>query len=428
MTRPMTTAPREHPVPLRRRPEYRRWLLGDILLDVGAGIATFAFPLVTLAVTGSLAAVGLVGLLEGIGGLVGMIPGGLLADRFDRRRLRLLSAATGAALQLVLVGVLVGGAADVLVLSVLAFVHRLRGSLLGLASDAMLKQIVPPVLLPRALAINEGRGATVELGSGPIGGALLAVHLALPAVALVVGQLGALVATLRMRGDYRPRSADAPRRHVGRDLLEALRWSIAQPVRVQLGAVAALINLGSNGALLSVTLMLAARGVPAARIGLLTSVLAASILMGAVLAPRIVERVRTGVVVVGVLMILAGLTAAIPLMPAVWMIAFLYAGVGFGIAPLNAACGGYFLHITPTSMQGRVGALNSLVAMGLMPLAPAVAGWGLAHAGATATLAAFAAVCLLAAVIALIGPHVRSIPAADGWQDHARATGVAAQD
>ena len=44
-------APRH--APLHRNGEYMRWLLGDLLLDIGTGIGAFAFPLiiVTLAAT-----------------------------------------------------------------------------------------------------------------------------------------------------------------------------------------------------------------------------------------------------------------------------------------------------------------------------------------------------------------------------------------
>lgn len=129
------------PQPLRRNAEYRRWLLGDICLELGTGIGTFAFPLVTYAVTGSLGATGLVGMIQGIGGLVGMVPGGLLADRFGRRRLRLLAGSTGTLLQAVLIVVLMAGWGSVLVLATIAFLDRFRAGLLGAASDAMLKQI-----------------------------------------------------------------------------------------------------------------------------------------------------------------------------------------------------------------------------------------------------------------------------------------------
>src|SRR5699024_5966569 len=81
------------------------------LLDAGTGIGAFAFPLVTFMVTGELGITGLVALVQGLGALAGLIPGGLLADRVERRRLRLLAGATGAVIQGVLVLVLLTGGA-----------------------------------------------------------------------------------------------------------------------------------------------------------------------------------------------------------------------------------------------------------------------------------------------------------------------------
>ncbi|WP_114855831.1 MFS transporter [Brachybacterium sp. YJGR34] len=171
------------PATLRSTPDYARWLLGDISLDLGTSIGTFAFPLVTFMVTDSLGATGLVGLVQGLGALVGLVPGGLLADRVERRRLRLLAGLTGMLAQAVLVAVLLSGVASAVVLGSLAFADRLRGTLLGSASDAMLKQIVPPRLLPRAVAVNEGRGAAVEMAGGPLGGALLGISVLFPPLA-----------------------------------------------------------------------------------------------------------------------------------------------------------------------------------------------------------------------------------------------------
>src|SRR5699024_8820200 len=98
-------------VPLHRNGEYLRWLVGDLLLDAGTGIGAFAFPLVTFVVTGELGITGLVALVQGLGALAGLIPGGLLADLVERRRLRLLAGATGAVIQGVLVLVLLTGVA-----------------------------------------------------------------------------------------------------------------------------------------------------------------------------------------------------------------------------------------------------------------------------------------------------------------------------
>jgi len=411
--------------PLRRNREYVTWLIGDLLLDAGTGIGQFAFPLMTLAVTGSAALTGLVGLVQGAGTLAGMIPGGLLADRCDRRRLRVIAGITGAVLQLALIGVLLLGAAVTPVLAALAFADRFRGSLLGV-SNAMLKQIVPSAQLPRAFAVNEGREAAVELGAGPLGGALLAVHLAFPAAVQLAGSLGAAVSTLLLRGDYRPRATGAAPARVRDDLAEAWRWVLAQPIRLQLGASAALVNLGSNGLILTVTLSLALRDVPAARIGILSSVLAGSVLLGALLAPRIIERIPTGVVIVVEIALLAVAGIVLPFLDAIVPIATVYALMGLGLAPLNAGCQGFFMLITPTAMQGRIGALNGLLAMALMPLAPAVAGWGLQYLGRVGTMAIFAAVCAAAALIAVVGPHLRAVPVSGRWADYAESRGLAA--
>lgn len=413
-------------LPLRRNGEYLAWLSGDIALGIGASVGHFAFPLVAFAVTGSAAATGIVGLVQGIGLLAGMIPGGVLADRFDRRRLRLLAGVLGAFAQLVLAAVLVTGLADVTVLAVIAGLDRFRGSLLGSASDAMLKQLVTSRQLPMAVSVNEGRDAAIQLGSGPAGGALLAVSLALPALVQAVGNVVSVVCTLFMRGDYRVLPQDGPRQSILASLREGFAWLLAQRLRLQIAACAALVNLALNGALLTITLMLAADGVPAARIGLLMTTLAGAIVIGALLAPTLVATVPTGVLVIVEFCVLAVAVAAMGLMPNMWWVGALAAASGLGIPALNAAIMGYFMNITPNAMQGRAQAMTGLISMGLMPLAPAIAGFGLEALGRTATLGIFAAVCIAGALVALLGRDLRRVPVSARWEEHSRADGCVA--
>ena len=418
---PATPAP-----PLRRNREYLAWVIGGTALDLGAGIGMFAFPLVAFAVTGSLAATGMVGLVQGLGTLAAMIPGGLLADRYDRRRLRLLAAVTGMVMQALLIVVLLQGWGSLTVLATIAFVNAARGTLLGSASDPMLKQIVTPEQLPRAVSVNEGRGAAIEMAAGPTGGALLAVNIALPALAQLLGNLGSLLATFALRGDYRSSTADAPHRRVREELGEAWAWVRSQSIRLQLMACAMLVNLGSNGLLLAVTLNLADQGVPAARIGLLNTVLAASILLGALLAPWLVVRVPTGILTAAPLLLLAVLGAVIPLLPSMWWIAGAYAVMGLWLPALNASSQGCFMHLTPRAMMGRVGAFMGLGAMGMMPLAPAIAGWGLDLVGALPTMLVFAVITAAGALVVLLGRDLRQVPTSPRWQDFARERGLLA--
>ena len=415
------------PPPLRRNREYLAWLLGDTTQDIGQAIGQFAFPLIAFAATGSLAATGTVGFIQGLGMVLGIVPGGLLADRHDRRRLRLYAATSGMALQAALIGILLMGWGSTVVLSVIAFVNSLRGTLLGSASDPMLKQIVPPEQLPRAISVNEGRSAAIDLGAGPAGGALFALSMTLPVLAQALGYVGSLVGTLALRGDYRPRADGTAPRQAREELGEAWRWVRSQPIRLQLMACAMLVNLGSNGLLMVVTLDLAARGVPAAQIGFLGTAFAVSILLGALATSALVARVPTGLLMTGPLVLLAVIGALIPMLPSVGWIAGAYVVMGIGLAPLNAAVQGFFMHLTPRAMMGRVGALMGIGAMGLMPLAPAIAGGGLELLGRVPTMLTFAAITAVGAVVVLVGRDLRQVPAAPHWEEHARERGLLAE-
>ena len=73
--------------PLRRNRDYLRWFTGDLLGDLGSSLRGFAMPLVTLAVGGTATASGLIGTTGRIAYVVGLLPGGVIADRTDRKRL-----------------------------------------------------------------------------------------------------------------------------------------------------------------------------------------------------------------------------------------------------------------------------------------------------------------------------------------------------
>jgi len=280
-------------------------------------------------------------------------------------------------------------------------------------------------VLPRAFAVNEGREAAIELGAGPLGGALLGISMLFPPLAQLLGNLGSVLATLTMRGRYRPRAEDAAPTRVRDELREAVAWAFAQPIRRQLLVAAATVNLGVNGLILTVLLDLADQGVPATRLGLLNSALAVSILLGALAAPRLVDRVPTGVLTVSALLLLAAVGTLIPIAPGLWWMAAAYAVMGLGLAPLNAANQGFFMHITPVAMQGRVNSLMGLIAMGLMPLAPMLAGWGLELVGTLPTMLLFSGVISLGTLSLLLGKDLRRVPVASKWEEHARAEGLA---
>ena len=168
---------------------------------------------------------------------------------------------------------------------------------------------------------------------------------------------------------------------------------------------------------------LADQGVPASRIGLLNTALAASILLGAFLAPRLVDTVPTGALAIAPVALMTLVGVLLPVAPSMVWIALCYTAIGIGLPAFNASGQGFFTHITPVAMQGRISSLMRLVSLGVMTFAPALAGWGLELAGSTTTLLLFAAVLALGVVIGLLARDLRRLPVSSRWERHARERG-----
>lgn len=132
--------------------------------------------------------------------------------------------------------------------------------------------MVSPRQLPTASSANQARDAAVQLGGGPLGGALLALG---PAVALgsaVASDLLAALAALGLRGDFRPDRRDASRSSVRREATEGIGWLWAQSELRRILVVSLLLNLGVSAAVTTLVYDLGLRGVDPARIGLVSSV------------------------------------------------------------------------------------------------------------------------------------------------------------
>lgn len=185
-------------------------------------------------------------------------------------------------------------------------------------------------------------------------------------------------------------------------------------------AVSSAVNLGANGLLFTVMLDLADHGVPASRIGLLNTALAASVLLGSFLAPRLVDTVPTGMLAIAPVALMTLVGVLLPIAPSMVWIALCYTAIGIGLPAFNASGQGFFTHITPIGMQGRISALMRLVSLGVMTLAPALAGWGLELAGSTRTLLVFAGVLGIGVVVGVLSKDLRRLPVSSRWERHAR--------
>lgn len=408
---------------LLRQRDYLVWLAGDTSGALAASVYGFAVPLLTLVVTGEPALAGLVAAAGALGRVAGTLPGGVLADRHDRRRLMVVGGLLGAALTGLLAGALVTGVLDVWWLLAANAAVGLRTGLFGSASNAALPAVVPRDRLGAALSANQGRDAAIAMGGGPASGALLAAGPVLPLLASAAGHLVAALSASRLRADLHPRAGadaapdDAPHAGMLASAREGLVWLWARPALRTSVLVGTLLNLGVNAAVATVVYHLQQDGTPLATVGLVTTTIGVGMLLGSLAAPALLDRFPTGRLVVGGLLLGVVAFAVLPFVDGV---PATLAVMGLGIlgAPVaNAGLGGWFMAVVPGPLLGRAGSAVDLLSLAALPLAPVVAGFGLSLVGLQGTLGVCAAVCLAAAVLLVGNRRLRRLPGPAGWAD-----------
>jgi MFS family permease len=417
-------APPAHPASsprLLRQRDYLVWLAGDTSGALAASVYGFAVPLLTLVVTGEPALAGLVAAAGAVGRVAATLPGGVLADRHDRRRLMVLGGLLGAALTAVLAGALLAGVLDVWWLLAANLAIGLRTGLFGSASNAALPAVVDRERLGSALSANQGRDAAIALGAGPASGALLAAGPVLPLLASAAGHLVAALSATRIRADLHPRAGEAaadeaaPRTGMLASAREGLVWLWGRPALRTSVLVGTLLNLGVNAAVATVIYQLQQEGTGLATIGLVTTTIGVGMLLGSLAAPALLGRFSTGRLVVGGLLLAVAAFAVLPWVEGV-PATLVVMGLGILGAPVaNAGLGGWFMAVVPGPLLGRAGSAVDLLSMAALPLAPVVAGFGLSLVGLQGTLGVCAGVCLVAAVMLVQDRQLRRLPGPDGW-------------
>ena len=368
------TSTPEAAVPLRRNRPYLLLMSGLTTQSLGGSITGFAVPLLALQLTGSPAAAGLVAGIGQVGAVLAALPAGVVADRTDRRRLVVVAAGAAAALWATVVAAGVLGVLSAWHLCAVLFGTAVATAFLDPAISGAFRAVVPAPQLPTAYAVSEGRDAAAHVLGGPLGGVLYGLGHVVPMVGAVVGQavtaICAVLVRVPLNGDVAAARATRP--------LTALRegvhyvWSVPL-FRACLGLFVA-VNVAVSGMMIGINLELARTGTAPVLIGVFNMVAAVSLLLGAFLAPLVVQRLRLGVVTV---LGLALLVVAFAGMATVRSYAGFVALIGLGallIPALNSAMSGYVAAVTPGQMQGRLSSVLGLSGVAALPIAPLVGG------------------------------------------------------
>jgi MFS family permease len=400
---------------LARNRDFTILWVGETINELGSTMSLFVFPLLGYHLTGSTL---VAALLEGAGllGMAGMLqPAGILADRFDRRRLMLGASTAGA----VLYGSLAAaGALGVLTVPHLAVVALLTGIAQGVYQPAgmgAVRTVVPTEDLPTAFSQVQARQHIASLLGGPLGGVLYAVRAWAPFLVDTVSYAVSVLTLTRIRTDLRPHPREgAPTRPV-EQVKEGYRFIWGQPFFRTMLVWSATSNLLVNACFFVVSMRLIRAHYAPAQIGLVSTAAGIGGILGALAAPYVIDRLRTGTLTVAVAWM-----CVLPLVPLIWWSTPLGACVSVFLLLLlnpagNAGIGSYRAAMTPDDLQGRVGSAMGFVSMGVMPFAPLVGGVALTTLGDSGAVAVLVVATALGALIPTLSRTIRSVPRPAAW-------------
>ncbi|WP_431074819.1 MFS transporter [Microbacterium phyllosphaerae] len=463
----MTTVTEPHR--LWRNTRYLTWLVSDTSKGLAAALFAFAIPLLALIVTNDPAQAGIIGGAGMVARLLLTLAGGILADRHRRILLMLIGSLIGILLAGAFTLLALGGALTFATLLIADVLLAARSGLFDVAGESAIKEIVPDEAMGRAQAANQGRDAAIQLAGGPLGGLLLGVGGWLVGAVMTLCHAIAAVTAWMLQREVRcagivdtgadadaagaapengehpvgdghvaaglavdpadglgfpaDTAADAvapPKTTAWAELREGFTWLLSRPDLGGVLLIITVINLGFNAAITTTIYALQQEGYSELLIGSLSAAVGAVMLVGAVVAPTLVPRIRAGAIAISGLSVVAIGTIALSMVTEPWAIVVVLGASVLLLPALNAGMMGYFMVATPTQLLGRANSAAGVLGMGALPLAPLIAGFGLSWIGREWTILVCAALCITAVALALGNRALRALPIESRWAEHAK--------
>ncbi|MTD16563.1 MFS transporter [Nakamurella sp. YIM 132087] len=374
--------------------------MGQVVSNTGTWMQRIAQDWLVLQLTNSPLAVGVTTALQFVPTAVLGLWGGLIADRFPKHRLLLLTQSFMCALAVVLAALTLTGVVEVWHVYLIAF-------LLGMATvvdtptrQTFVNEMVPRRLVPNAVSLNTGNFQLARMIGPAVAGLLISAVGTGWAFALNALSFAAVLTGLAM---IRPADlVPMPRAARGRgQLREGLRYVRNTPEL--LWPTVLIFFIGTFGYNFPIILSAYAKDVfdgGADLYGWLNAAMAFGSVVGALLAAR---RTTTSLRTLllwgagfGAVLAVLGLTPWLPVYFAVLV------ATGFVSVGLNTMANATVQLSTAPELRGRVMSIYMLVFLGSTPIGSLIVGAITEHWGAPPALVLSGSICLLAAIAVLV--------------------------
>ena len=376
---------------------YRVWFIGALVSNVGAWMQSTAqnWVVLTQLTDNDATAVGITMALQFGPPLLLVSVTGWVADRFERRRLLMLTQSILMTLAIALGVLLLAGAMTLPLMYAFALALGVVMAFDNPARQTFVTDLVSRENASNAVALNAASFNGARL-IGPAVAGLMIVAVGTGWVFLVnaITFLATVVALLLIRqSELVPRAVS----RTGSRIADGFRYVRGRPDLIVVFVMVFLVGaFGMNFPIFASTMALEF-GQGADGFGLLSSILAIGSVAGALLAARR-DRARLRVIVLATIgFALASATSV--LMPTYWTYAATQILVGLSIVTMLTTANGYVQTTTEPSLRGRVMALYLAVIMGGTPIGAPIVGWVAAELGPRSAILVGSAAGLTAFII-----------------------------
>lgn len=344
--------------------DFRIFWLGQLVSVTGTWMQTVAQGWLILLLTGSPFMLGVAVAARSIPVLILVVPAGIIADRFDRRRI-ILATSAAATISSAVLGILtIIGRIDVTTVLVIAVVLGVTNAFEMPARQSYVSELIGQRHLANAIALN----SLVFNSARIVGPAMAGILVALvgPGWAFVLNAFSyvpVMIGLVMISVVHVPRLGIAARTAVP----EALRYLRGEPRVAALLALLGAQTILASGHLILGPSLAQDLGQGAEGLGVLLSATGAGAVVGGLRLAATSDRAeRWRVLLLAGLALAAGLVGVgLARSYAVTLLCFVIAG--WGMVTFNASSNTLIQTIVPDRLRGRMMSLYTLVLLGLMP-------------------------------------------------------------
>src|SRR5579885_1766625 len=375
------------PVSLWRNRDYRLLWLGQAVSSLGTSCTQFAFPLLIVGLTRSIAAAGLAYSLRQLPYVLLSLPVGALVDRWPRKRVMLLCTFC---LMVCVASIpptlfLTSGPLRLLLLYAIAFGLGAISLFYELAELAALAWVVPKIQLTTAVAQNEFVYSSCSLLGPALGSLLFSINRLLPFVTDVLSSLILLSSLLSIRSPMQGERR-TERHHLLREVREGLTWLWQHEVMRSIFLISSYVNLTITASVLLILDIVQQQHISSVLYGLIVAAGGVGNLLGTVLCPPLQRRIRFGLALGCTLIVFVLLWSLYGFITTPLLLGTVFAGIALSDSIRAIFMDSYRFAVVPNTLQGRISGVYRVILFSVLTIGSFALGLSLEHLGVLPTV------------------------------------------